>query len=238
MNNPDARKLALRDPALMAVLGMTALSMGAQSDFGAEFGDEWGCDTEYGADFGSDYGADWGYEFGADAPGAVVVAPSTPIPTKAQAIQMARSAAQRQSITNRRGMILEPNKGSSIKVEKYTFPISQAITLGTGVTLNPTGQPDTTIRPQRVTMNAPSPMFAFLTELKVANVSVTIGGGVEDCYNYNPLGVGQALDMPTLSPANRATMLGTYTGFVPPGFVGGTSSFFSVTFKGPSTIVA
>lgn len=146
---------------------------------------------------------------------------------------------KQQAITNSRNRILEPNKGSKIKVEKYSFTISQAITLGAAVaftTLN--GQPDTTIRPQRVTMNAPVPMFAFIQEIKVANVSVSVGSGLEDAFDYSAIGVGQQLDMPTLSPANRATVLGQYTGLVPPGYVGGTVTNFSVSFKGPASIVA
>jgi hypothetical protein len=47
-----------------------------------------------------------------------------------------------------------------------------------------------------------------------------------------------SLDMPTLSPANRATVLGFYTGFIPPGFVLGAAYTFVASFKGPATIVA
>ncbi len=137
-----------------------------------------------------------------------------------------------------RGTLLEPNKGSSIKVERYSFTIDQNITLGTTVALNMTGQPDTTIRPQTVTMNAPTPMFATISTIKVANVSVTVGPGNEDAFNYNANGWGRSLDMPTLSPANRATVVGSYTGFVPPGFVAATAVSFNASFKGPASIVA
>ena len=65
-----------------------------------------------------------------------------------------------------------------------------------------------------------------------------VGAGQEDAFNYNANGVGQSLDMPTLNPANRATVLGNYTGFVPPGFIAATVVPFSVTFKGPATLVA
>jgi hypothetical protein len=218
--------LARRDPALAAAMGIIG------SDFGAEFGDDYGAEfgDELGAEFGDDdMGDDWGAEFGG---------PAVARPTKTAAL--AAWKARRAQMVNqaRRSRLLEPNKGSALKVERYAFSISQAITIGTPVALNVTGQPDTTIRPQQVTMNAPVPMFAFVAELKVANVSVTVGGGVEDAYNYSALSVGRTLDMPTLSPANRATMLGNYTGLVPPGLVAAFATTFSVNFKGPASIVA
>jgi len=106
-----------------------------------------------------------------------------------------------------------------------------ALVLGVAGAINATGQPDTNIRPQRCTMNAPQPGFATIAEIKVANVSVSVGG-TQDAFDYSALGVGQSLDMPTLTPANRATVLGNYTGFVPPGYVGGAPYTFCASFKG------
>lgn len=238
MKNPNARRLAMRDPALAAVMGILA-SGGSDfgqerrthADFGAEFGDDDMGDDMGDDDMGDDdMGDDYGAEFGA--------APARR-PSNAQLMSLWRKRHMAKNRTTKRGLILEPNRGSSVKVEKYSFTISQAIVLGTAATFTAlTGQPDTTIRPQRVTMNAPSPMYAFIQEIKVANVSVTVGSGVEDAYNYSAQGVGQNLDMPTLSPANRATVLGSYTGFTPPGFVPTTATFFTVSFKGPASIVA
>lgn len=227
-----AKQLAMRDPALAAMLG----AIGNESDFGAEFGEDFNGEGSYfGAEFGSDYG--FGAEFGDDA--AVLANPASAHP--AAVVQSAQNIVAQQRAraahSQRRNMLLEPNSGSSIKVERYTFAINQTLTLGTPVALSMSGQPDTTIRPQRVTMNAPAPGFATISELKVANVSVTVGG-TSDAYEYNPLGVGQSLDMPTLSPANRATLLGNYTGYVPPGFVAATSYIFVASFKGPASIVA
>lgn len=246
MSRPNAQSLALRDPAQAAILGIIAVrgtSFGADSDFGSEFGDDdygeddYGEDDDAGAEFGDD---DYGSEFGAAVAKAVKKTlarrsaggnPKLAAMMRAQQAKLARS--------KKREMLLEPNKGSAVKIEKYAFTVSQAITLGTAVAFTTlTGQPDTSIRPQRLTCNAPSPMFAFLQEIKVANVSVSVGSGLEDAFNYNANGVGQQLDMPTLSPANRMTILGSYTGFVPPGFVGGTAVFFSATVKGPASIVA
>lgn len=242
--NPNSRQLAMRDRAMASLMGIIALNgsnFGAESTFGNEFmgdGGAFGDDfsSDYGAEFGDEYGAEFGDEYGAEF-GAAAVQVRRPTPAAAAALWKARQAAM--SRTANRARIIEPNKGSSVKVEKYSFTLSHAITLGTAVTFtNFSGQPDTTIRPQRVTMNAPAPMFAFINDIKVANVSVIVGGGSEDAFNYNALGVGQSLDMPTLSPANRATITGSYTGFTPPGYAGGTATFFTASFKGPATIVA
>jgi hypothetical protein len=150
---------------------------------------------------------------------------------------LARMAKSKMTTAKRRRS-LEPNKGSTLKVERYVFTLSQSLVIGTGSAINLTDQPDTTIRPQRVTMNAPVPMFAFIDEIKVSNVSVTVGGGTEDAFNYSATGVGQSLDLPTINPANRARVTGTYSGLVPSYMSDGDPTFFMASFRGPATIVA
>jgi hypothetical protein len=236
MRAPNASLLARRDPAALAILGVLPATFG--SSFAGEFGDDYGDDV--GDDYGDDTGVDIGAEFG-DEVGAAAVARRVRRPARAANPQMLAAWNKRKTEmarTQRRASILEPNRGSNVKVERYAFSISTAIVIGTGAGIAITGQPDTTIRPQRVTMNAPSPMFVFINEIKVANVSVTVGSGAEDAFNYNAQGVGQSLDMPTLSPANRATVLGTYSGYVPPGFTAGMATQFCVTFKGPASVIA
>ena len=203
----------MRDRALAALLGIVAGRDGADfgaefnGDYGQDFGDDYGLEVSgefgdefgFGADFG--FGSDYGAEFGAAAATAV----ARPSPAAAAALWKRRAAAAAR--TAQRNRLIEPNKGSSIKVERYSFTLAQPIVFGTPITFtNFSGQPDTTIRPQRVTFNVPSPMFEFINDIKVANVSIMVGSGVEDAYNYNSNGVGQSLDMPTLSPANRATI--------------------------------
>lgn len=227
---PTAKNLAMRDTALAILVGAHNPSdFGGEADsFAGEFGDDWGLDEDlFEGDFGDD---DWGADFGATA------ALAKPTPAKVQAVWKKHASGQARA--QKRALILEPNRGSSVKVERYSFSIDQDITFGTAVDINMTGQPDTTIRPQTVTMNAPTPMFATISNIKVANVSVTVGPGNEDAYNYNANGWGRTLDMPTLSPANRATVTGRYTGFVPAGFVGGQTANFNASFKGPASIVA
>lgn len=235
---PNAKQLALRDPAAAVLLGAIAgADFGSEpSDFGAEFGDDWGAD--FGSvfsptDFGEDFGADFGDDFGAAAAALTV-----PKPTPQVMANMYVASMKKKAKTDKRKNLLEPNAGSAAKVERYSFAVSQAITIGTGVAMNVTGSPDVDIRPQRVVCNVPTPAFVFLSLIKVANVTVTVGPGVEDAFDYSAIAVGTMLDLPTLTPANRATVQGTYTGFIPPGYVNGTSSFFVTSFKGWASIVA
>jgi hypothetical protein len=222
---PSAKNLALRDPARALLLG--ALSV---ADFGAERGQ-----ADFGIDFGWEFGDD---DYGADAAAAIVPAGIAAAAPSPQAVrQMWGQVQQEKAVTARRAMLLEPNKNSRVKVERYTFSVEQELALGTSETLNMTGQPDTNIRPQRVTSNSPAPGFVTLSDIKVANVSVSVGGSL-DSFQFNANGVGQHLDMPTLTPANRARVTGSYTGFTPPGYTNGGAYLFIVAFTGPASIVA
>jgi hypothetical protein len=220
-------KLVQRSPALALLIGAMAPrgEVGGDADFGSEFGDDdWGFDED---DVGADFGDDWGAEAGA-----------SPKPTPTAVAKVWKKHASMASNSKRRNMLLEPNKGSAVKVERYSFNLEQEIAFGTAEDLVMTEQPDVTIRPQTLTMNAPTPMFATVSEIKVANVSVTVSSRSEDAYNYNANGWGRSLDCPTLSPANRATIRGRYTGYTPPGFVAASTVLFTASFKGPASIVA
>jgi len=209
---PNAKLLAGRDPAVFAALGLTS-----ESTFGNEFG------ADFGADFGDDYGADFGDDVGAEAP------------VNAQAVVRQAMAARQKGA--KRGSLLRPNAGSSIKVERYTMALSNPIVFGAASALNLAGNPDTEFRPQRIVTNAPCSMFATLVQLQAANVNVISGGGSVDAYNWNPNSVGQMMDLPTLTPANRVRALGTYSGYTPPGFVVGATTEFSLQLTGPASVV-
>jgi hypothetical protein len=213
----NAKSLALRDPALAALLGA------ASADFGEDAN---GYDD-------ADIGVDFGVDFGADAPLATSAAPSTQ-----QLHAMWQQMHAQRRLSSERERLLEPNKGSATKVERYSFALNTTLTLSTASAINLTGNPDTNIRPQRVTMNAPAPGFVSISQIKVANVSVLVGG-IDDAFNYNANGVGQHLDMPTLTPANRASISGDYSGLLPAGgYVTATPFIFVVGLKGPASIVA
>jgi hypothetical protein len=215
---PTSKDLAMRDPALAAALGITP-----GADFGADYGSDYG--------FGADYGDSMGFGFGADAPAAAPV--PRPNPQQMMALWQQHHAMQAKSA--HRASILSPNKGSDVKVGRYSFSVNQSLVIGTAAAITASQSPDTNIRPQRVTANAPSVGFALVSEIKAANVSVLVGG-LTDAFDFNPQGVGQSLDMPTITPSNKVTVLGNYTGIIPAPFVAGNPFTFVVSFKGPASV--
>jgi len=236
---PNSRELALRDPAAAAMLGLIGMN---GTNFGAEFGTEYsdfspmGYEASFGDDDFSDFaGSDWGAEFGA----AKKAAPkSAAAPSAAQLMKMFADIQKQNSYTEQRARLLEPNKNSKVKIERYSFTLSQAITIQTAVGISLQGNPSVTIRPQRICTNVPGPNFVFLNLIQVANVVVTVGTGVEDANDYAADAVGTILDLPTLNTQTPARVTGSYLGFVPASYVVGSSSFFCTSFKGWANIVA
>lgn len=235
MRSIDSRTLAMRDPASAALFGIIP-----SGSFGGEssFGNDWAGDVGFG------FGDDHGFGFGAAAPPpphlahhAAHPAHGAGNPTAQQAMALWHKHHTQAAHTAHREMILEPNKHSTLKIERYRFPLNMNIVLGSPLAINMSSQPDCKIRPQRLTSNAPVPMFATLSEIKVANVAVTIGGGNSvDAFEFNANGQGQEMDLPTIEPSNKATVVGQYNGLVPPGFLGGSSVLFVLSFTGPSTM--
>lgn len=239
---PSAQSLAMRDPALAAVMGALP-----GTDFGRDprsYG-RGPVQRAYGprpmpaprrqrqpADFG--YG--FGYDYGAE--GAPVAAPVHA--RGGHHPEMVRAWHHHHQLmghTAARAALLDPNENSLLKIERYSFSLTNSFTLGGAGTplVDMTLQPNTKIRPQRVVMNAPSPNFVLLSGLQVANVNAFVGD-LEDAFTYSALAQGVALDLPTLEPANRLTVSGNYTGFIPPGFATGFPFTFIATVQGPSTI--
>jgi len=228
-------EIAMRDPAMAALMGVI------DDDFGTEEGlDSYEPDQFAGEDNFAGFGDDedeMGLEsiFGADAPlPPAALAGAHPAVRKIVAHHMRKHAHR-----DRRLMLLEPNKYSELKVERYTFSVSVVIsTLGTTQALGPvSNSPDVNFRPQRVTSNAVSPGFVFISDGRVANVSFTVGGLI-DAWQWNANAVGQSLDVPTLTPANKATFSGNYNGLVPTPLSGTGSYTFILSFSGPASIVA
>jgi len=142
------------------------------------------------------------------------------------------------SSTAARTLLLDPNRDSTVKVERYSFSFSPAANLVLGTASNIptfTQQPSTSIKGQRVLMNAPSVGFVLISTLQIANVNVLVGG-TEDAFTYSPLAMGVMLDLPRLDPQNRATAAGAYTGVLPPGFTAGNSFQLIISLQGPATL--
>lgn len=244
---PNAEQLSLRDPAMAALLGLnTGADFGGELDGSINYGADFGADFGYndfspvGADFGSfDWAGDsYGNDFnpyaamGADF-GAAVAPPSAQ-----QLVQMQKAAVAKARKTASRASLLEPNKGSAIKVERYSFGLSQALVVGTAAAIVLAGNPSVDIRPQRICNNVPGPNYVYLTLIQVANVVITVGTGVEDASDYSNVAVGTMLDLPTLSTQTPARVTGNYFGFVPASYVVGTATFFTTSFKGWANIIA
>jgi hypothetical protein len=205
---------------------MAALGLSSDATFGSDYGFDPNLASIHGDFGGDDYSGingDFGGDFGAEA------ATSASAVVKAAAAKRVKSA--------RRASILHPNAGSDIKVERYTFSVNTPLVIGTASAIDMSNNPDVSIRPQRMTTNAPMVMFATISDVKVANASVTVGGGALDAFQFNPNAVDQTLDLPTLTPANRVRITGAYTGMVPPGFVVGSTVQFVVSFNGPATVM-
>lgn len=222
---PNASQLASRDPAAMALFGDVS-----GSDFGSDYGD----DDSSMEGFGDDGMHGFGFGAVAPPPAHPAVAHRIPRATPQAAMALWNKHHIQQAHTAHRESLIEPNKHSTVKIERYTFPLNNAITIGTTVAFTTlSGSPDVKLRPERCSMNAPVPFFATISEIKVANVSATIGGSnVTDAYDFSAVSVGQALSLPTITPQNKVTVNGNYTGLIPPGLLGGATATFITSFKG------
>jgi hypothetical protein len=239
----NARQLAMRDPAAAALMGAIP-----GREFG--FGDDYGFGAGFGlsaydpsANIGDDYGDDYGFG-AAPAPHrrpAIHLRPHHGAHHPAHAHHAAHAWAhshKNPTSTASRTMLLDPNRDSTVKVERYSFSFSPTtnLTLGTASALGTfTQQPSTSIKPQRLITNAPIPGFVTITTLQIANVNVFVGT-TEDAFTYNAGAQGVMLDLPRLDPQNRATAAGSYTGVLPAGFTNGTSFQFIMTLQGPATL--
>ena len=230
-----SKRIAQRDAAMSALFGLST----DESDFGSEFG---------GRSFGEEYYG-YGGDFGADAPvvNPAAISPASPAHPLHPANHAATMAVlqkhhQMQSATASREHLLDPNKGSTTKVERYSFSIAissgisgTALTIGTPDTFTGSNQPSVTIRPQRFVTNSPAPGVFLINQLQVANVNAFVGD-TEDAYNFASTAVGVHLDLPTMSPANKVTVAGQITAYVPPGFAGATGYTLVNSFSGPATL--
>ena len=177
--------------------------------------------------------------------GAGAAAPAMPPQVAAQPAVAQKEVAKRWELSNphstaSRTALLDPNRDSSVKVERYSFSWSPAapLVLGGGAPVaipTFTQQPSTSIKGQRLLMNAPVAGFVQISTLQIANVNVLVGAA-EDAFTYSSLAMGVMLDLPRLDPQNRATAAGTYSGMLPLGYTAGFNFIFVITLQGPATL--
>lgn len=227
--NYNAKDLAMRDPAMAALVG-------AQD--GADFGNEstFGADGFFGWDApGADY---YGYNpVGAEGffAGNFGQDPSIPKPTADQALALWNQHHAQARETARREALLNPNANSHKKVERYSLSIRQNVTVGTASNFTLTKNPQTELRPQRIESNVRDPGFVIVTDVKVANVSVMMGDGM-DASQLSPDAWGVQYDIPTLSPANGVTVSAEQSTATPSGFDVSDTFPFMISFLGPSSM--
>lgn len=255
-------ELAMRDPAAAAIFGEMDADFGMDprgprdvyGTYGVEaYGTNTGAGT-YGAHEQmasaydpemSGYSPTFGgqFDFGADdastSSAAVSIAhPAHPLHTDNPNVQkIVAMHLSTQKATSQRQRLLEPNANSQVKVERYRFALNQNVNVGTASNFTLSGAPDFNLRPQRVVTNVSVPGFIVINEGKVANVSFTSGGAL-DAWELNANAVDSMLDIPTLSPANKATLLISSTTIVPSGFTNTSIFLFVTSFVGWSTIAA
>ena len=234
------KQLIRRDPAAAALMGAMPRGSDFGHDFSADFGD-FG-QGAMGADFG-DFGDAMGDDYGADSYSADFGARRAPhAPNPAAMARAYGQMQQRNARKKSRALLLDPNMDSELKVERYSFSVN--ITdpatglppvLGTSSSLSGTNTPDTHIKPSRIVLNVPSVALVLVNEIKVGNVAGTVGG-IGDAFEYNSNGVGIGVTLPRMTPSTKASFLGAFTTFVPPGFVPGNSFPLVMTIKGASTL--
>lgn len=244
-----SQDLLMREPALAMLMG--ALPEGNHFGFGDDYGFGFGHQALSAYDPSMNIGYDYGADYGFGAPPAGPAAPphhpmlrhpahhpSHPHhPHHAHHVAMHHDLRDPSS-TMSRSMLLDPNRNSTVKVERYSFSFSPTANLVLGTASNIptfTQQPSTSIKGQRVIMNAPMPGFVLISSLQIANVNVLVGG-TEDAFTYSAGAQGVMLDLPRLDPQNRATSAGAYTGALPPGFTAGSTFQFIITLQGPATL--
>lgn len=156
----------------------------------------------------------------------------------AEAAQAQLQASAQATQAYRTG-ILNPNQGLGHKVERYIFPLASttaAPTWGIASSYTFSDQPKVRFRPQRFTVNVPCEGVAYLSQIEVSNVTVSVGNGIVDCAMFGPRAVGLSLDLPTIDPSQRVNVNGNWTAFVPAGYVPGVAFALTAAFTGPATM--
>jgi len=214
---PTSRQLAQRDPALAALCGLTG-----QADFGFDPSDV--SHSEALAALDTQRGL-YGNAEMLDRDAAALM--THPL------FRGHRGSGQFNRATIERLKEMDPNWGSSEKIGRYSFTITQTLVLGASEAINATNSPLNDITPKRLIFNAPCYNFALINVVQIGNMSVIIGGS-EDAFNYSATAVDVALSMPLLLAGNRALVAGEYTGITPAPYSSGTEYNFVATFHGPA----
>ncbi len=203
----NARNLAMRDPALAALVGI-------------ETGADFGMDAPYPGDFNGDFG----YDFGAE-------------PTPQEALELWRKQQGQVATGRAAYLKPNAGYAEKIQRYAFTIAPAANPAFGVAAALLMQGNPRVTIRPQRVVSNVPAPGLATFATLEIANVNAFVGAGATDGFVFNANGTGVSLDLPTITPAYPVSVTGAWLALVPAGYVQGAAFPISMTFLGPADMV-
>jgi hypothetical protein len=219
----NSKVLVGRDAAVAALVAALPADFGADHDFGDEMAGD-----AMGDDMAGDFGDDFGDDFGAAHRHAANAAPGA-----------AKTSAQKYAAARYRNRMaqLNPNYGSKLAVENYVFTLSAPILIGTGGAWQASANPATRFRPERVITNVAQPGFAYVSDIKTANVSGVVGNAQVDAWAFNPLATGVSLSLPTCDPGQVITALGTATNVVPTWSSQGATFVMTISMVGPSRMV-
>jgi hypothetical protein len=144
--------------------------------------------------------------------------------------------ADAQPTSGREG-ILYPNANSTSKIQRYVFAVNFTVVQQTPIQIFASQNPQTQLRPQRLTCNAPQEGWGNFNNIQLANVNVLVGGKI-DMFDFSARAQDAAMDLPTLSPANAVQVSADYSGLLSPGYVAGANFLWALSLKGPSNMVA
>jgi hypothetical protein len=111
------------------------------------------------------------------------------------------------------------------------------IVLGTAQDLELYGNPHAAFAPHRLTVNVAWPDFFYIDDIKVGNVSHSLGA-TTDAYEFSDAwetvmsGRARIYPLPTVEPAQRITVAGKYTGRIPQGMKAGETFPLKFSFHG------
>lgn len=129
-----------------------------------------------------------------------------------------------------------------MEMKRYTYAMNIELVLGEDqafereVDLSPMFEEIQSLRPQRLTTNAPTPGFVMLTRVRLGDAEVLLNGEQLDAWAWNPNAVGQHQSTPPLTKGAKAILKGHYTGLVPPALAGKQDFTFMLCMTGPCDV--
>ena len=119
---------------------------------------------------------------------------------------------------------------ASPKTEAGSFEVEAVVRLGTPSDIYIRRSPDDVFRAREVQMNAPCAGLISIEALKVGNISILCP--FDTAFDASKFAVKTEIDVPTITPANAAILIGSYSGKVPEGMKADDEWKFVVRFDG------